>query len=360
LKSPPHSIDVLLVAPYGERGGGMGRLMESLAEAAPPGFSFSLIESRGRGQRILSLLFMLRAALVIVGSTFRHNRVIVHVNMAERGSVLRKGVLIVLARSLGMPGVLHLHAAEMRAFYAGLPVPIQRLLRIPFAKASMVVVMGAEQAAWVVHHAKIPPSRIALIRNGVATPTPAAIRVQRDAPHLLFLGNLLPRKGVSDLLRAVASPDLRQCSWALTMAGGGDAAAVRHEAATLGIADRVHMPGWLSRPASRALLQGADMLVLPSYNEVLPLAVLEALSFGVPVITTPVGSLPEILLQGETVVFVAPGDVGALSRAILGMLSDPARAGRIGQAGRALYEREFTLASFANRMCGVYRAISKS
>jgi glycosyltransferase involved in cell wall biosynthesis len=334
--------------------------MEFLADAAPSGFSFRLIESRGSRHRALCPLFTARAALVLFLAAFRGRGTIVHVNMAERGSAVRKGVLIVLAHALGVPSVLHLHAAEMHEFYQSLSAPLKRILRMPFQKASMVVVMGTEQAAWVVHMAGIPPSRVTLIRNGVPAPRAAQPRPRREAPHLLFLGNLLPRKGVSDLLCALAAPCLRELAWSLTMAGGGDAEALRQKARGLGILDRVSIPGWLAMSESRALLADSDLLVLPSYHEVLPLAVLEALSFGVPVITTPVGSLPEILLQGETAVFVAPGDIGGLSRAIRAMLIDPARGRRIGQAGKALYEQEFTLASFANRMCAVYRAVAKS
>ena len=129
--TPPVCVRVLLVAPFAPNGGGMGRMMAYLADEdrsggdVPPAgrYSYELIESRGSGPALMSIFPMLRAAWIIWRRARGPSPVLLHINMAERGSVLRKGVLVHLGRALGVPTILHLHAAEIMDFYEGLGAP---------------------------------------------------------------------------------------------------------------------------------------------------------------------------------------------------------------------------------------------
>ena len=113
--------------------------------------------------------------------------------------------------------------------------------------------------------------------------------------------------------------------------------------------------GWCDQAAVQALLRESDLLVLPSHDEVLPLVVLEALAHGLPVICTPVGELPGVLTDGENASFVPVGDVAALGRAIASLLADDARRERLARNGRALYERQFSMDGFFERVARVHR-----
>jgi glycosyltransferase involved in cell wall biosynthesis len=350
-------IEVFLVGPYGQRGGGMGRSMEYLVEGGHPDFSFKMLESRGSGHAMLSLAFILYAAWRIIYASGARSQSIVHLNVAERGSLLRKGLLIYLSRALGLPSVIHLHAAEMLSFYDTLHPWLRMGLAMTFRSASRVVVLGESNASWILGTLGVEPSRIAVVRNGVADRSGRHNNKPLLGFRFLFLGNLHRRKGVLDLLHALAAPSLKELEWSLTIAGGGDAEAVWLTARCLGIGGRLHMPGWLEADETAAVLACANALVLPSYHEALPLAVLEALSFSVPVITTPVGVLPEVLRDGETALLVAPGDRSGLTNAAHRLLTDPCLAAHIGKAGRLLYEREFTQQGFADRLGAIYRGL---
>jgi glycosyltransferase involved in cell wall biosynthesis len=349
-------LHVLLIAPYGPSGGGMGRCMEYLADAAPPGISIRKIDSRGQGHAIVSVLSLLRAALHIAASALSRRPTVVHLNMAEGGSVLRKGLLLHLSRALGLPTVLHLHAARFVPFYHALPGFWRRRVDRIFRLADVVVVLGQAQADWVAQNANLPRSRIRIVPNGVRAPPAAPPQNRQPGFHFLFLGNLVPRKGVDDLLHALASPDFAPYPWRLTMAGGGESGRLRHLADALGIGDRVRLTGWVSRTEADTLLRQADALVLPSHDEALPLVVLEALAAALPVIATSVGNLPEIL-DPETAILLPPGDRAALTRAALTFLRHPEYAARLGRAGRDLYERAFTVDLFVTRLCAIYRDI---
>ncbi len=351
----------LLVSPYGQAGGGMGRAMTYLMAAgsvlseaergpgAPHPLRLLAAESRGQGHAAASPLHAGRVALRMLELRLAGRLALVHLNVAERGSIWRKGVLLAWARLLGVPVLLHLHAAQVIAFHAGLGPVRRRLVGAMFRQASRVVVLGGPWRDWVAGLG-VPASRIAVVRNGVPRPVAAPTRRPAGLPfRLLFLGNLSARKGVPELLDALASPALAGVAVHLTLAGGG-AAAFRERVAALGLEPRVTFTGWLDAQAVAACLAAADALVLPSHDEGLPLVILEALGLGLPVVTTPVGAIPEVLREGETALLVPPGDATALAAALARLVGDEGLRERLGAAGRALYEREFTLARFSARM----------
>jgi glycosyltransferase involved in cell wall biosynthesis len=200
----------------------------------------------------------------------------------------------------------------------------------------------------------IDRGRIEIVRNGVPPPRVLPFATQRNPVLLVFLGNLLPRKGLADLLTALASHSLLGRKWELIVAGSGDAAAMRTSAQQLGLDGRVRFSGWLDRPETLALLARAFMLILPSYHEGLPLVLLEAASIGCPVVATLVGAVPEVFADGETALLVAPGDTVALAGAITRLMDNPELHATLARNARQLFQTDLTISVFRNRLAGIY------
>ncbi len=348
-------VRVLLVAPFAPNGGGMGRMMAYLSEQDMDGrYSFEMIESRGRGPAILSIWTTLRAGWTVWRRARGGSPVLLHVNMAERGSVFRKGALLYLGRALGLPTVLHLHAAEIMAFYEGLGSLGRACVRGVFGSAGTCVVLGEGMAIWLQARLGVPACRIEVLRNGVPSPRLLPFAVPGTRSTLLFLGNLQARKGLGDLLVALSRAPCSAREFELVVAGGGDASPWRAQAHALGLAGRVTFTGWLERAEVTALLARACVLILPSYHEGLPLVLLEAASMGVACITTPAGSIGEVFRDEETALLVAAGDSVALGLAIARMIDEPALRARIGANALALYERSFSMEIFIRRLEAIY------
>jgi glycosyltransferase involved in cell wall biosynthesis len=181
---------------------------------------------------------------------------------------------------------------------------------------------------------------LATVPNGIAPPPPpvpdiAGLRrewgLPDDGPLLVGVGRLVPQKDHATAIRAVA----RLATGALVILGEGP---LRHElenlVATLGIRDRVAMPG--ARPDARAVMAAADVVVLPSLWEGLPLAGLEALSARTPLVTTAARGIRETLRHEVDCLLVRPGDEVALATSIERVLADGALADRLVSAGAAL------------------------
>jgi glycosyltransferase involved in cell wall biosynthesis len=176
----------------------------------------------------------------------------------------------------------------------------------------------------------------------------------RQRNLILFLGRLDPAKGVLDLLQALAElrpavPDVR-----LLCAGEGDRSAVARYAERLGVGDVVKFTGWVGPSGKRALLEAATVLALPSYEETLPMSVLEAMAAGVPVVVSPVGGMPEIVADGVSGLFAAPGDVATLQRQLRKLLADRTLAARMGAAARQSIQLRCAPERALARLAAVY------
>lgn len=163
--------------------------------------------------------------------------------------------------------------------------------------------------------------------------------------HVAFVGRLDAVKGVPLLLEAFATVRARHPKARLTIAGDGPARA-RFEARTqaLGLTEVVRFAGYLDEPAVARLLESADMLVLPSFAEGLPVVLMEAFASRIPVIATQVAGVPELVVDGVSGFIVPPGDVETLADRLDRLLSNPALCARMGQAGRAKVEVEHDIA----------------
>jgi glycosyltransferase involved in cell wall biosynthesis len=352
---------VYLVCPYTPMGGGMYKLMDYLLQARsdfPGSPDLRILDPRGGGPVLFTPLVLIKALLQLLLARITGRVAGVHVNMAERLSVVRKGLVIIVARYVGLPAILHLHAAQLPQFYQSVPFWGKGLVRYVFSIADEVVVLGHASKRFVSDELQVPETRITILINGAPGPATRPEPRRHDGPvHIVFLGNLSERKGVSDLLNALARPEVAALNWKATFAGGGDVEKYRSAAASGGLSDRVSFPGWQNQEQADALISGADVLALPSYDEGLPLVILEALGRTTAVLCTPVGEIPYELTDGENAVFVTPGDVPGIAAALADLIIHPDKRAEIAVAGRARFEERYAMGVFFNNLLAIYRRV---
>ena len=351
---------IYIACPWTPVGGGMFKvadyLIQSQAAQTPPhAAQLRPLDSRGAASPAFSLWVLLTALAKIVRGRLSGRLAGVHVNMAERMSLFRKGAIIAMCRAVGVPVVLHLHA-QMQYFYATLPAALQRMTRWVFGMATTVVVIGPVARHFVIQALRVPAQRVAIVINGVPEAVEPRRKPQPSGPQrVLFLGNLSERKGLTPLLQALARPGFDRSRLQVVIAGGGDVAGYEAKARALGIDAFVKFEGWCDQDKAARLLAASDMLVLPSNDEVLPLAILEALANRVAVVCTPVGEIPSLLTDGVDARFVTPGDVDDLAAVLQEVLQEPALLEAMGHNGHALYEQQFSLSQFFSSVARIHQ-----
>ncbi|SMH44519.1 glycosyltransferase family 4 protein [Azospirillum agricola] len=357
---------IYIVSPGGtQEKGGMGRVVDNfttdLRENCPE-VRFEVVDSYGPGKFRLMPFYFARATAHLTGCFASGKAQLVHIHMAEYGSVLRKGILIGLARAFGVPVVLHLHGGRFPKHYKDANPLIRWGIRRMMAMTSEIVVLGEFWRDWVAD-AFGPDARrrTTLLHNAVPGPAQPPRRATADGEvedgpvRLLFLGRLIKLKGIDVLLNALASPACRDKPWHVTIAGDGDLCTYRALAQDLGIADRVRFTGWLDQQGCRRELAAAQVLVQPSMFEGLPMSVLEAMAEGLTIVATPVGSVPDAIADGETGLLVPPGDTDALAAALARVIDDPTLRRNLSIGARSRWERQFDIAVYRERILDIYR-----
>jgi glycosyltransferase involved in cell wall biosynthesis len=255
-----------------------------------------------------------------------------------------------MARLARRPYLLHVHGGEFHRFYGEECGPLaQWFIRRTFARAALVLALTE---GWRTRLAEIcPQALIEVLPNGVALP---ALDRRDEARRVLYLSLLHRAKGAHDLVHAFARLAARFPEWRLVCAGNGAVEQIRALAAGLGIADRVECPGWLDARAKDAELATAAIFVLPSYAEGLPMALLEAMAWAIPVIATPVGGIPGAIQHGKNGILIPPADIDALSAALGDLMNSRERRRALGQAARASIEQEFSLDDSIESLVRIY------
>jgi glycosyltransferase involved in cell wall biosynthesis len=179
--------------------------------------------------------------------------------------------------------------------------------------------------------------------------------------RLVYLGLFSRAKGVFDLVDALTrlKPDCLGRT-RLVLAGNGALAQVRELVERRGLARFVEVREWLGPVERDRLLASADAFVLPSYAEGLPMSLLEAMAWGLPVISTAVGSIPEHVHEGVQGLLVQqPGDVSDLAGAIERIVTDDALRRRMGEHARRAVE-PLSVDLYVRRIAGIYGSVAKN
>jgi glycosyltransferase involved in cell wall biosynthesis len=352
---------VLMLAGGGlENGGGIGRMVGYVVAAwnAQDRPAMRVVDTRGpKYRRIAWPFFLLSAIFQIVAAA--PQRPILHVHIAANASTLRKLILCAVGRLLGLTYILHLHDPKYDEYYAKSGPWLQARIRSMYGKAARIVALGRPASEMVATLLRVPRERIDIVANAVPGPGDLVRQTRKaegEPPHILFLGHLQRRKGVHDLIDALARPELAGLPWRATLAGGSpDQAEFEAQAERVGMQKRIEFPGWLTEQPVRALLESADILVLPSYAEEMAMSVLEGMAYGLCLVCTPVGAQAEVVTDEVSALLVTPGDVEGLAAALARCVSDPELRHRLGQGGRRVYLERYNIANYPERIAAVYR-----
>lgn len=312
------------------------------------------LTSHSSGGAFHKLKVALQAATTLLIELLRRRVAVVHAHSATRASFTRKSLLLLMARCFGVATIFHLHGGRFREFYAAECGPIRKWwVRRTFTQSSRVLVLSASWRDFVLSIA--PHARVEVLANPVDAP--ASRQRQPVSGRLLFLGRASQGKGVFDLIQALAIARRQAPALHLRIGGDGDLAAVREAAELAGVASAVELLGWVLGADKEAELCGCEALVLPSYNEGLPMVVLEAMIRGVPVLATPVGGIPEIIEDGRQGLLVKPGDVSAIADGLVRLHEDHELRSQITLQAQQRVANEYLSSRVLDDLCAIYASL---
>jgi glycosyltransferase involved in cell wall biosynthesis len=275
---------------------------------------------------------------------------IVHVNSAKAGALGR------IAAWLGRVPIriYTVHGWAFRA-HGGAASTVYRWAERFLRPLTTVTVCVAESERRAGLAARTCDERTTVvIRNGVDPGGFEAGEHHSGRPRLVTVGRLQAPKDAVTLIRALAA--LRGHSAEAVLVGDGpDRPTVEEEVRRFGLESTVELLG--ERDDVPELLRRADVFVLSSNSEGLPLSILEAMAARLPVVASNVGGVPEVVVDGDTGLLVPPGDPQSLAAAIERLLEDPVLCRRLGEAGRIRVAEHFDLAAVHQAHLDLYRRV---
>ena len=337
--------------------GGIGKMVSYFTrewEGMHSSPSYEVVDTRGIGSLRNAPIVYTKALLTICSKLFRRQVYLLHIHMASYGSTVRKLLIVFLAKCFKVPVILHLHGAEFHIFYRNLPQSLKYIIRKFFQSVDKVIVLGSFWKEFICNELDVESQRVVQMPNAVLIPTEKSKESGSSRVKLLFLGRIGKRKGVPEILRALASNKVRHLAWEAVLAGDGDVEKYREEAESLSLAEQVNFLGWSNADTIDRLLGESDILLLPSYNEGLPMAMLEGMAHGLAVITTPVGAIPEVIEHNKNGLLITPGDEVALAQALESLITDISLRSVISQNARESIVERFGINAYATRMNVLY------
>jgi len=258
----------------------------------------------------------------------------------------------------GIPHVITMHGG---LYYAG-RLRRRLALRAAVTATGRTVAVSRPLADRIGRDLWIAPGRIATIPNGVRYVRPERSTLRQELGLgeqdrlLVSVGNLYPVKGHRFLIDALGLLANRYPRLHVAISGRGELAdALAARAAGHGLGNRVHLLGLRSDIA--AILTAADVFVLPSLSEGLPLALLEAMFAGCPIVATDVGEVPTALAHGEAGALVEPANADALAKALDRILSDSNRTSELGRRAASRARAEYDVSHMVRRYVETYHEL---
>ncbi len=314
-------------------------------------------------------VFRLKRFLAFFRKLFRKKYDLVHIHSDFNGGFPGTIVFMMLTRLAGVKLLLHLHGTDWRFWHTSRPWP-RRLrnavsFRIPHA---IIVLYGLWQRELL---SLIPSQKVYVVGNAIEdAPKPDASAIDATkgelglGPHdfvVLTVGFVGRRKGALNTLAAVPALVRHNPSIKFVFVGGeeflGESQPVLEKIATDHLEPWVRVVGEVPHARVASYLACADVFLLPSLQEGMPIALLEALRAGLPVIVSRVGAMPEMIEHGKTGLLIAPGKPEDIVEAVKRIMDDTELRARLARNGRALFEEQFEVAACVKQISKIYQSM---
>lgn len=295
-----------------------------------------------------SLIKVVLATLYII--IFRPN--LVHVHMSERSSVWRKGWLVDIAHKLHIVTVIHMHGADFQEWYTSLSKKRKNKVNTIFNNASKIIILGNYWRLFL-KNMGIDSKKIKVIYNAVNIHNNI---YNKRSKNILFLGAIIERKGVYDILQAIN--DIKNeipKGWKILFYGPLPDKKFLNKIKTLNLDNCVEYLGYLSAEKFKTVFGDISFNLLPSYNEGLPMTILEAMSYGIPSITTEVAAIPELITNGSDGLLQQPGDVKTLERNIIKLIESESLRNNLSENAYKKICNDFSCDRHVKKIIELYR-----
>lgn len=339
---------ILIIGPDRNTRGGISSVIKSHEKTKTwEKFNCKWISSYNDKSSLHKVLFFLMGLIIFLYYLPSAN--IIHIHLSEPTSAKRKNVFLIIGNFFNKITILHFHAFSSETTLFGKD---KKLYVKMFNLADAVVVLSK---LWKteIDQFVINPNKINVIFNPCLV-----VNIDKNLPKqkiILFTGTLNRRKGYEDLIIAFSKISNKFNDWKLVLAGNGELRQANKLIKNLNLDNKIILKGWISGVEMHELYHNSSIFCLPSYAEGFPMSVLDAWAYGLPVITTPVGGLPDIIEHGENALVFTPGDIKKLIENLDLLMSNSNLRIKLSLASLKLSKESFHIDNIDKQLDNLYK-----
>lgn len=308
---------VLIIGPsHIKSKGGMATVIDGILDDNELNNKFSIngFSSYIDGNIVIRLIYSIVAYIKFL---FVHKKYdVFHIHMASYGSTFRKALYVRRIKKSKKKVIIHIHGASYLEFFKSLNKRKEKYVMDMIKSSDMVIALSDK---WKIEFEKIfNIKNIKVLNNGIDVDSfrSSVCDIDANKSNFIFMGRIGERKGIYDLVKAIENLKWKYKGIKCYIAGDGEVEKLKHIVNMKSLEDNIEIVGWIDFNKKRELLSKVSTIILPSYNEGLPMALLEGMAAGKAVISTDVGGIPELVVHNENGFIIKPGDIDALEEAI--------------------------------------------
>lgn len=320
-------------------------------------FEIKYVESYKEGGKFKKFLKAISGYVHFAKVLFFEKTELVHIHSSFGPSFYRKIPYIYMASWAKKPIINHCHGAEFDNFYLNANAWKKRLIEKVYNKCSVMIALSdewKERLSLIVHVDKIE-----VIENySVIHEDAIKEKVNRKSNgQILFLGEIGHRKGCYDIPAVVENVIKKYPKVKFVLGGTGDIEPIKDLLREKGVEKNVVFPGWVRGEEKDKLLRQSDIFFLPSYNEGMPMSILDAMGYGLPIVSTLVGGIPKIVRNGENGYVCEPGDVQFFSNALIEILMNEDARERCANSSVEIVKERYSFEEHIKRLARLYKKL---
>lgn len=318
-------------------------------------YNIKYIESYCDGSKVKKIFKAIRAYFLFLKEMVINKPDLVHIHSSFGGSFYRKLPFVYMASIFNIPVINHIHGSEIANLYINASKKKKKLVENCFDKCRYLVVLSEE---WKKNLEVVKTKTPKIVIENYSTIHKECLkRKNHQDKIILFLGFITELKGcfnIPDIAKKVIE---QNANVKFILAGSGEIEKLQDILEEKGISQYFSFPGWVRKEEKENLLKNADIFLLPSYTEAMPMSILEAMGYGLPIVTTNVGGIPQLVEDGKNGYMTEPGNIDGFVKAILKLFGNDELIYDMGKEGIEKACEKYSLEKHLEKVCTLYENI---
>jgi len=318
-------------------------------------YNVKYIESYCDGSKVKKILKAVGAYILFLKEMMENKPDLVHIHSSFGGSFYRKLPFVYMASIFKIPVINHIHGSEIANLYINAGRKKKRLVEKCFDKCKYLVVLS-EEGKDNLRVVKTKTPKI-VIENYSTIHKECLKRKNHNDKNILFLGFITELKGCFDVPEIAKKVIEQNNHVKFILAGSGEIEKLQGIIMEKSISQYFSFTGWVKKAEKENLLENADIFLLPSYTEAMPMSILEAMGYGLPIVTTNVGGIPQLVEEGKNGYMTKPGNIDGFVKAILELIGNDELIYDMGKESIEKANGMYSLEKHIEKVCTLYKNV---